>query len=101
MPVHELKIDRSFVLDLADSIDSAVITRSIIDLGRNLALDVIAEGVEDQQAWDLLHDLGCVHAQGYFIARPMAPEVFPAWLERWDVPAELALTRQPAEVHTS
>ncbi len=101
MPVHELKIDRSFVLDLADSIDSAVITRSIIDLGRNLALDVIAEGVEDQQAWDMLSALGCVHAQGYFIARPMPPEVFPAWLQRWDVPRPVPLPREPAEVQTA
>ena len=101
MPVHELKIDRSFVLDLADSLDSAVITRSIIDLGRNLALDVIAEGVEDQQAWDMLSTLGCVHAQGYFIARPMAPDLFPGWLERWDAPRPAPLVREAAEVHTS
>ena len=84
MPVQELKIDRSFVLDLPESVDSAVITRSIIDLGRNLALDVVAEGVEDRRAWDLLAAMGCVYAQGYFIARPMPPELFLSWLERWD-----------------
>ena len=84
MPVQELKIDRSFVLDLPESVDSAVITRSIIDLGRNLALDVVAEGVEDRRAWDLLAAMGCVYAQGYFIARPMPPELFLSWLERWN-----------------
>ena len=84
MPVQELKIDRSFVRDLPESVDSAVITRSIIDLGRNLALDVVAEGVEDRRAWDLLAAMGCVYAQGYFIARPMPPELFLSWLERWD-----------------
>lgn len=73
----------------------------IIDLGLDLALDVIAEGVEDQQAWDMLSALGCVHAQGYFIARPMPPETFPAWLRRWDVPRQLPLAREPAEVHTA
>jgi diguanylate cyclase (GGDEF)-like protein len=83
MPVHELKIDRSFVHDLADSVDSTVITRSIIDLGRNLGLDVVAEGVEDQQAWDVLAAAGCQLAQGFFLARPMPPGQLSAWLDRW------------------
>lgn len=84
MPVHELKIDRSFVRDLADSVDSAVITRSIIDLGRNLGLDVVAEGVEDQQAWNVLATSGCQLAQGFFVARPMPPAQLLPWLDRWN-----------------
>ena len=56
--------------------------------------------VEDQQAWDMLSRLGCGHAQG-FIARPMPPETFPAWLSRGDIPRQVPLAREPAEVHTA
>jgi len=83
MPVQELKIDRSFVTDLSDNLDNAVIVRSIIDLGRNLALDVVAEGVERLQEWEQLRQMGCHQAQGYFVARPMPPELLPGWLRKW------------------
>ena len=86
MPVQEVKIDRTFVQNLSESVDSAVITRSIVDLGRNLALDVVAEGVEDLQAWDLLAAMNCQYAQGYFLARPMPPERFAAWHAQWIPP---------------
>jgi diguanylate cyclase len=76
LPVDELKIDRSFVSQMATSPSDAVIVRSTIDLGHNLGLRVVAEGVETQHAWDELAALGCDTAQGYLLGRPVpAPEL--------------------------
>jgi EAL domain-containing protein (putative c-di-GMP-specific phosphodiesterase class I) len=71
LPVDELKIDRSFVSQMATSPSDAVIVRSTIDLGHNLGLRVVAEGVETQHAWQQLSALGCDIAQGYYLGRPM------------------------------
>ena len=71
LPVDELKIDRSFVSQMAISASDAVIVRSTIDLGHNLGLRVVAEGVETQHAWEQLSELGCDIAQGYYLGRPM------------------------------
>ena len=71
LPVDELKIDRSFVSQMATSPNDAVIVRSTIDLGHNLGLRVVAEGVETQRAWDELAGLGCDTAQGYLLGRPV------------------------------
>jgi diguanylate cyclase (GGDEF)-like protein len=71
LPVDELKIDRSFVSQMATSPSDAVIVRSTIDLGHNLGLHVVAEGVETQHAWQELTALGCDMAQGYYLGRPM------------------------------
>jgi diguanylate cyclase (GGDEF)-like protein len=71
LPVDELKIDRSFVSQMATSPSDAVIVRSTIDLGHNLGLHVVAEGVETQHAWQELTALGCDIAQGYYLGRPM------------------------------
>jgi diguanylate cyclase (GGDEF)-like protein len=82
LPVQEVKIDKSFVFGMAANPDDEAIVRSIIDLGVNLRLDVVAEGVEDLGTWERLHRLGCTTIQGYFLARPMpAPEFLP-WLQR-------------------
>jgi diguanylate cyclase len=71
LPIDELKIDRSFVSQMATSPSDAVIVRSTIDLGHNLGLRVVAEGVETQHAWDELAALGCDTAQGYLLGRPV------------------------------
>jgi EAL domain-containing protein (putative c-di-GMP-specific phosphodiesterase class I) len=71
LPVDELKIDRSFVSHMATSPSDAVIVRSTIDLGHNLGLRVVAEGVETQHVWEELTALGCDTAQGYYLSRPM------------------------------
>jgi diguanylate cyclase (GGDEF)-like protein len=71
LPVQTIKIDRSFVMAMDKSPSDATIVRSTIDLGRNLGLDVVAEGVETQDAWDALRSQGCTLAQGYFISRPV------------------------------
>jgi EAL domain-containing protein (putative c-di-GMP-specific phosphodiesterase class I) len=60
--------------------DDAIIVRSTIDLGHNLGLDVVAEGVETAETWDLLTSLGCTAAQGYFLGRPVPGAELTAWL---------------------
>jgi diguanylate cyclase (GGDEF)-like protein len=80
LPLHELKIDRSFVRDLAREARDQTIVRSTIELGHSLGLVVVAEGVEEAAALELLADLGCDLAQGYLMSRPMPAEDVPAWL---------------------
>ena len=79
LPVAELKIDRSFVVDMGKDRGDAVIVRSVIDLARNLGLRTVAEGVEDEQTWSTLAGLGCDKAQGYVLARPMTAQEFTRW----------------------
>jgi len=78
--VDELKIDKSFVMDMEENENDAVIVRSTIDLAHNLGLKVTAEGVETQGAWDILEILGCDCSQGYFMGRPMNAEKLELWL---------------------
>jgi diguanylate cyclase (GGDEF)-like protein len=82
LPVHELKIDKSFVMNMAGDESDAIIVQSTIGLARNLRLRVVAEGVEDQAAWDELVALGCDVAQGFFFGRPMPAAETTAWLYR-------------------
>jgi diguanylate cyclase (GGDEF)-like protein len=79
LPVQEVKVDRSFVQRMHQEADDASIVRSIIELARTLELTVVAEGVENEQVWDLLGDMGCDLAQGYYMARPMAVADFGSW----------------------
>jgi diguanylate cyclase (GGDEF)-like protein/PAS domain S-box-containing protein len=81
LPVDEIKIDRSFVMGMGNEADDAVIVRSTVDLGRNLGLDVVAEGVETLELWNRLRDLGCQTAQGYFLSRPVPPRELATWLK--------------------
>jgi EAL domain-containing protein (putative c-di-GMP-specific phosphodiesterase class I) len=83
MPFSEMKIDKSFVLDMAGSKDYAVIVNSIIDLGHNLGLKVIAEGIEDPRVWEMLANKGCDYGQGYLIGKPMPAHEFDTWLGNW------------------
>jgi EAL domain-containing protein (putative c-di-GMP-specific phosphodiesterase class I) len=80
LPVDEIKIDKSFVIDMAGDADDAVIVRSTIELAHNLGLEVVAEGVENQEIWDRLMALGCDAAQGYYMSRPMPGAEFNHWL---------------------
>ena len=73
LPVHELGVDRSFVSHMASNNSDAVIVRSTVDLGRNLGLRVVAEGVEDPDTRDELDALGCDATQGYDVSRPGRP----------------------------
>jgi EAL domain-containing protein (putative c-di-GMP-specific phosphodiesterase class I) len=82
LPVAEIKIDRSFVMTMDIDEDDATIVRSTIELGRNLGLEVVAEGVETEATLDRLRALGCTLAQGYHLSRPVPAEELEAWLER-------------------
>src|SRR6202035_5700196 len=77
LPVDELKIDRTFVRDMASNEEDRAIVQSTIDLAHNLGLRVVAEGVEDQLTARSLADLGCDLSQGYFFARPMPAAQLP------------------------
>jgi EAL domain-containing protein (putative c-di-GMP-specific phosphodiesterase class I) len=81
-PVDRLKIDRSFVQDLMSDSDDATIVRTIIALGHNLGLHVVAEGVETVEQSDFLRQNDCDEAQGYFFGRPVPHSDFPALLQR-------------------
>jgi diguanylate cyclase (GGDEF)-like protein/PAS domain S-box-containing protein len=80
LPVSEIKIDRSFVMNMDQNEDDATIVRSTIDLGRNLGLDVVAEGVENEQVWNRLKALGCTAAQGYYLSRAVPAPDLRIWL---------------------
>ena len=82
LPVSVIKIDRSFVMNMAQDENDALIVRSTIDLGRNLGLKVVAEGVESETSWSDLARLRCDLAQGYFLSRPMPAAAFPGWIEQ-------------------
>jgi EAL domain-containing protein (putative c-di-GMP-specific phosphodiesterase class I) len=80
LPVDEVKIDKSFVKEMASNEDDIVIVRSTIDLAHNLGMTVVAEGVENQETLTLLAALGCDAAQGYYISRPTAAVDLVRWL---------------------
>ena len=89
MPIDEIKIDKSFVLDMRADDNDAVVVRSTVQLGQALGLEVVAEGVETLISWQLLTEWGCNRAQGYLIARPIPPEKIPAIVAAWDPPAAI------------
>lgn len=81
LPVTDLKIDKSFVIQMATDSDDATIVRSTVRLGHDMGLRVTAEGIEDQTTYKMLADYGCDLAQGYFIARPQKAIQLEKWLE--------------------
>ena len=86
LPVDELKIDKSFVINLQNrEADDIVIVRSTIELGHNMGLKVIAEGVENAEAWAILRDLGCDMAQGFYVSPPLPLQEFEDWFKRFAV----------------
>jgi len=89
LPVHELKIDRSFVSGMATDPHDAVIVAATIDLGHNLGLRVVAEGVEDEDTLRELRRRGCDLAQGYLFSRPLPAEELESWLLAWAESATL------------
>lgn len=81
LPFSEMKIDKMFVMSASTSIESQKIAAAVIGLANALDLNVTAEGVEDAWTLEFLRDLGCDHAQGYFIGRPMPPAAALQWLQ--------------------
>jgi EAL domain-containing protein (putative c-di-GMP-specific phosphodiesterase class I) len=82
LPIDEIKVDRSFVLRLAEDETDRAITRSVLQLGRGLGLNTVAEGVEDREGWDILRAFGCDQAQGFLVSRPLAADRFREWMTR-------------------
>jgi len=80
LPADEIKIDQSFVRDMPVNADDVTIARSVIDLGHNLGLSVVAEGVEDRVVWDQLAEMGCDIAQGYYLSRPIPAAALTSWV---------------------
>ena len=84
LPVHELKIDKSFVLNLDKDIDDQKIVRSTIEMAHNLGLTTIAEGVENSPSIEMLKSMNCDAIQGYFLSKPITSEDLISWLETFN-----------------
>ena len=80
LPADRLKIDPSFVAELDSNSSSKAIVSSIVTLGHNLDMQVVAEGVESESQFDILSEVGCDEVQGYFISYPLSSEEFQAWV---------------------
>lgn len=91
MPVNELKIDRSFVSNMGNDVNDAMIVRSTIELAHNMGLKVVAEGIETQEQLDMLVQLGIDFGQGFFIARPLPHDEFISWFNDSPWPASGAI----------
>ena len=74
MPVSEIKIDRSFVMEMMENSNDKVIVKATIGLAHNLGMKVVAEGVENQESAEHLRELGCDSLQGFFYSKPISPE---------------------------
>lgn len=83
IPFLDLKIDRSFVAGAARNSDMHIALSSCLDLARKLRRNSVAVGVETREDWDLLRDLGCTYAQGYYIAKPMERGAVSGWIAEW------------------
>jgi diguanylate cyclase (GGDEF)-like protein len=100
LPVDEVKIDRSFLPDLADDPDARAVVGAIVELGHRLGRRVVAEGVEDEATWRHLRDIGCDAAQGYWMSRPLPGDRIPAWLEGWRINRPAPLPPAPLSAAT-
>ena len=79
LPVSQIKVDRSFVMDMTHDKDDAIIVQSTIDLGHNMNCQVVAEGVENKETLERLRRMGCDQIQGYYLSRPLPADEITAW----------------------
>ena len=98
IPLQEIKIDRTFIMNMLETRDDAEIVRTIIDLGLSLSKIVVAEGVENEDILQELVKLGCHTAQGYHISRPMTFKALQAWLENYSASNTLPNTSNSASI---
>ena len=84
IPLHELKIDKSFIMSILKDAHDEAIVRTTIDLAHSLNLEVVAEGVEDEATMRRVASLGCEQAQGYFLSKPVPADDFIIWLDEFD-----------------
>lgn len=85
LPVDELKLDRSFITELSENMADQTIVRSTLALAQEMKLATVAEGVEDDAAWQVLRTLGCQTMQGFYFSRPLAAAEFDKWLQNYNV----------------
>jgi diguanylate cyclase (GGDEF)-like protein len=97
LPIEEIKIDRSFVSNMLGRVEDFTIVRATIELGKNLGLRVVAEGVQDRETFDRLGDFGCDEAQGFYIARPLPGDDFWAWLSKREAHLDRSDHAEPAD----
>jgi len=83
IPLHELKIDKSFVMTILDDEENEAIVRTTIDLAHSLKLEVVAEGVEDESTMRRIATLGCEQGQGYYLSKPIPDDEFIVWLKNF------------------
>lgn len=88
LPVKELKIDKSFVMNMEKNDNDTIIVRSTVDLGHNLNLKVVAEGIENIEVWEILAKMGCDYGQGYFMGKPIPEKDYKEWLTKWDAQSQ-------------
>ncbi len=101
LPVDAIKIDKSFVISMETDPSNATIVQSTVDLGHNLGLEVVAEGVEDMESYNKLASLGCDYAQGYFLSMPLSPDKLTIWLEVFGgFPSQTQVDREQREEET-
>ena len=81
-PADQLKIDKAFIDTIEDSAEGSAIVRTVVELARTLHMQTVAEGIETHQQWVNLRELSCDLGQGYYFARPLAPEAIPAFFAR-------------------
>ncbi len=86
LPVNEIKIDKSFVMNIENDADDITIVRSTINLGHSMGLKVVAEGIENLNVWKILKEMGCDYGQGYFMCKPIPGDELVAWIEKWKSP---------------
>jgi diguanylate cyclase (GGDEF)-like protein len=84
MPVHEMKIDKAFVLELASSADDRIMVKALVDLAKNLGLQTVAEGVEDLASLAYLSQIGCTRVQGYYLSKALPIKDFNPWLDHFE-----------------
>jgi len=99
LPIQEIKVDRSFVKNMLADPNDAMIVRATVELGKNLGMRVVAEGVENRETWELLRSFGCDEAQGYFLSKPLRADEFHRWLSgrtnmAWPLTDHAVLSRE-------
>jgi len=76
-PISEVKIDRAFVMDVTTNSNSQEIIRAIVNIANSIGAHVVAEGIETEEQFNMISDLGCDRAQGYYLCEPMGATTFP------------------------
>ena len=97
MPYSEMKLDKSHIHSATIDEETRHFIAMCVELGHEMGMYVVAEGIEKQEQWEMMSAMGCDEAQGFFIARPMPGEEIPGWLKRWNTYLGLAENHQRAD----